>query len=109
MRGQNPSRAWQAPSLRSTAGQVGTAAEQEASADSATDIDVERWAHFVAGGLIPLPDHLELPATRKLIQRVAQLRRQRLLKFIARVIAADIVQSRDSIKEHKQNAKAKYI
>jgi hypothetical protein len=60
------------------------------------DFDVDRWAMLVTDGQVPFPTHLKSSAQEALMRRVSQLRRLRLLKFIARAIAQDICRSRDS-------------
>jgi hypothetical protein len=65
-------------------------------ANGVADFDVDRWARLVADGQVPLPTHLESSEQEALVRRVSQLRRLRLLKFIARAIAQDICRSRDS-------------
>ena len=62
-------------------------------------IDIGRLAQRVADGQLPCPSNLDPAKQRALVLRVAQLRRFRLLRFIARAIANDIYQSRGHTKE----------
>ncbi len=61
--------------------------------------DVGRLAQLVADGEVPFPRDLDDSTQRTLVLRVAHLRRGRLLRFIARVIARDIFDSRGTIEE----------
>ena len=56
-------------------------------------LDVDRWARLIADGQVSFPAELSLLTQEVLAREVSQFRRQRLLKFIARVIAMDIYRS----------------
>jgi hypothetical protein len=71
------------------------------SPDSANQLNLARLAQLVADGQAPLALPLEPSARSSLIRRVSQLRRERLLRFVARAIAYDIHQSRGDSQEHK--------
>ena len=58
-----------------------------------------RIADLVARGELPVPVHLPHQQLHSLVQDVRKLRRQRLLAYIARVIAVDIHQSRNARKD----------
>jgi hypothetical protein len=109
MPGPNRRPARQRRSLPPDAGEISEAAESKSAANSVADIDVERWAPIVADGQAPFPQHITPPTRKALIQRVAQLRRQRLLKFIARVIALDIHLSCDLTQERNEHVKAENL
>lgn len=72
-------------------------------------VDLERWAQLVADGQVPFPPHLESSAQEAILHRVAHLRRSRLLKFIARVIASDLLQSRRPTEEYRNHVETKDI
>ncbi len=65
--------------------QVGEIAER---ADSPTDLC--RLAELVAAGEFPLPGDLARDSLERLVRDVRRLRRERLVKHIARAIALDI-------------------
>ena len=77
------------------AGVAGDASESE-QASNGTPIDPRRMAELVASGDLPLPQHLPLEQLDRLARDVQQLRRQRLVQFVARVIANDIYNARRS-------------
>lgn len=58
-------------------------------------VDVERLALLVANGQIELPLGLPHDELRTVIDRTRELRRQNLLRHVARCIAVDIVRSSD--------------
>jgi hypothetical protein len=70
-------------------------AEPASSPNAGNNLNVDRWAQLAADGQVPLPLHLQSPTREAIITRVAQLRRSRLVEFIARAIAQDIWHSRD--------------
>ena len=57
--------------------------------------DVARMARLVATGEAPWPEHLAPTAAAELTMEVRRLRRSRLIRFIARQIAADIARDRE--------------
>ena len=63
-----------------------------ASANSTPDRDevLRRLAALVAVGETPLPEDLPPVEVRTILADVARLRRDRLIRFIARAIASDI-------------------
>lgn len=52
--------------------------------------DLNRLAQLIADGQIPIPARLHSATQQALVSRVADLRRSRFLRFIARAIAQDI-------------------
>lgn len=62
----------------------------------AKDIDADRWAQLIANGDAGFPTDLPTEVKADLISKVSQLRRSRLLKYIARAIADDILRARGS-------------
>lgn len=69
---------------------------EERTADEATRLtsgpsDVPRLARLVADGSMPFPTGLSVADVNRLAEEVVRIRRQRLLKFIARAIADDIL------------------
>jgi len=64
-----------------------------------------RTAELVASGELPLPRHLPAEQRAALAREVQQRRRRRLVKFVARAIAGDILDVRQSKHGGKSNAK----
>lgn len=57
---------------------------------SAKPFELERWAQLLADGGAPWPADLPPATAERLVARVNQLRRRRLVKLIANAIANDI-------------------
>ena len=57
-------------------------------------VDLERLAELVASGESPLPESLSPQERHLVLLRVAKSRRDRLVCFVARAIAADIAAAR---------------
>jgi hypothetical protein len=55
---------------------------------------LQRTAELVAAGDLPLPQHLTDEQLAMLVREVRQRRRQRLVQYVARAIAQDILRSR---------------
>lgn len=55
-----------------------------------------RTVELVASGALPLPQHLPVEQRIALAREVQRRRRRRLVQFVARVIAQDIVNARRS-------------
>jgi hypothetical protein len=56
---------------------------------------LDRLAVLVANGECSLPDSLSVEERNRLLARVADLRRERLIRYIAGAIASDIYRSRE--------------
>jgi len=68
-------------------------------------INLEKVAHLVASGQMPLPEELSPEELHEVVHQVRTRCRQRLLKLIASAIAQDLMQSvpaRDGVFEHGQ-------
>lgn len=65
----------------------------------ATKEHLERLAELVADGRIELPGDLPHESLQRLVTLVREIRRHRLVTFIARCIAVDILKTGDSAKE----------
>ena len=57
---------------------------------------ISRWAALVAEGTVAFPSGLTAEESEQLRADVSRRRRERLVKFLARVIAADIRSSREA-------------
>lgn len=57
---------------------------------------ISRWAALVAEGAVAFPSGLTAEESEQLRADVSRRRRERLVKFLARVIAADIRSSREA-------------
>ena len=77
--GHSTSRRANSPASRSENSPVLTRAEQ-----------LRAWATLVAGGEAPIPTSLEPAELSIVLAEVARLRRERLVRFLARSIAQDI-------------------
>lgn len=71
-------------------------------AETTLDQDAQRLAALIAEGQVPFPITRSKSEQMALAQRVADLRRQRLLKLIAHAIA------RDMYAEHEQEAQEEH-
>lgn len=69
--------------------------------------DLDHLAQLVADGRIPCPLHFEPPMKFAFFHRVAQLRRSRLMRIVARAIASDVLRAHKPTKEYTDNAEAK--
>lgn len=58
--------------------------------------NLERWSRLIADGHVPIPQDWPEADLLNLVLRVSELRRHRLLTFIARTIAQDIVRCREA-------------
>jgi hypothetical protein len=86
----------QTPNHRTYIDDTSSAIQEDSTAAAVKGFDVDRWARLIADGQATFPRQLT-PSTRAaLVRRVAQIRRSRLLNFIARAIAHDIHSSCDS-------------
>jgi len=56
---------------------------------------LRRWAALVASGEAPLPAELKPEELRTVLREVARLRRERLVRLIARAIVGDLHRSRE--------------
>lgn len=56
---------------------------------------LRRWAALVAVGEAPLPEELQAADLKIVLAEVARLRRERLVRLIARAIAQDIHGNRE--------------
>jgi hypothetical protein len=74
-------------------------AEPASPPEAGDQSDVDRWARLVADGQVPLPLHLRPSKREAIVRKASQLRRLRLMEFISRAIAQDILQSRDQLME----------
>ena len=57
-------------------------------------LDLDRVAELVATGQMPVPPNLSVADRQRLLSQVGRRRHDRLVDFIARLIAADIVSAR---------------
>lgn len=55
------------------------------------ELDLDRVAEMVATGQMTVPTNMSAVSQQKLLTKVSRLRRDRLLRHIANVIASDIV------------------
>jgi hypothetical protein len=72
---------------------------------SPVSINLEKIAHLVASGQMPLPEELSPEELQEVVHQVRTRCRQRLLKLIASAIAQDLMQSipaRDGVFEYGQ-------
>jgi len=83
--------------VRSNAGQVPETSDKQLSPETAVSgnlplsrENVDRWAPMIANGDLGFPPGLNPDFAEFLAEHVRQLRRKRLVQFIARVIAQDI-------------------
>lgn len=83
---QVPTTAEPPPSSRRPAGKD----EAQTGSRTLNDEQLRRWAQIVAAGEEPLPQDLEPSQTSALADRVRQLRRERLVGFIARQVALTV-------------------
>ena len=58
-------------------------------------VDLSRWARLIANGHMSFPTELSPQAQEALARKVSTVRKQRLLNYIARAIAADILRSQE--------------
>ncbi len=65
-----------------------------------TPEQIQRWARLIAEGRGELPAELDAASRDLLVDEVRRLLKARLIRFVARVIAADI-QRRGSPGEHR--------
>ena len=75
------------------------AAEPPSSAAFVEELSTDqltRWADLIANGEVGFPANLPAGQLRELIAEVRQLRRNRLIDYIARAIALDIHRSCES-------------
>ncbi len=70
--------------------------DNEKKGTHAKNFDADRWAQLIANGDAEFPDDLPTQVKADLIAKVSQLRRSRLLTYIARAIADDILRARGS-------------
>lgn len=56
---------------------------------------LRRWGALVATGEAPLPQELQPDEFRNLLLEVARLRRERLVRLVARAIARDLHRDRE--------------
>ena len=54
---------------------------------------LRRWAELVASGEAPLPEDLAPEELRTVLREVGRLRRERLVRLIARAVAQDLQQN----------------
>jgi hypothetical protein len=60
------------------------------------NIDLDRLANMCSVGFVPIPGDLSLGDMNQLLRLIAQARRNRLVDFLARSIADDIVRERQT-------------
>ena len=84
-------------STNPTDGATGDATKSESVPDASphTPEQFRRIAELVASGELPLPRHLSDGQLARLAREVQQIRRKRLIDFVAQAIADDIVQSHE--------------
>ena len=59
------------------------------------DDQLRRWAQLIGNGEAEFPSDVPMPTGQQLMFYVREVRRQRLLSFVARAIATDIYASRE--------------
>lgn len=83
-------------SVRSEAVHAAALEDQFEIAPSASSAErLRRWAELVASGAAPLPVELEPEQLRTVLREVARLRRERLVRLVARAIAYDLQGDRE--------------
>jgi hypothetical protein len=70
-----------------------------------SDEQLGRWAEIIAAGEEPLPQDLEPSQASALTHRVRQLRRQRLVGFIARQVALEVHRARSAAAKNEPSPK----
>jgi hypothetical protein len=66
---------------------------------------LERIAHLVAAGELPVPTDLAADQTEQLVAMVRERRRRRLVQFLARAIATSIRSESEQAHERPENVK----
>lgn len=62
-----------------------------------THIDLKRLSELIAEGDHPFPDSLSTESTFELAAKVREIRKQRLIDLLAKVVAIDLVKSRSHV------------
>lgn len=83
-------------SVRSEAATPTDSENKFASSVSVSSVErLHRWAELIASGETPLPADLKPEDLRTVLREVGRLRRERLIRLIARALAGDLHRSRE--------------
>ena len=79
------------PAAEPTDAETTDSADMFASSDGVSPAErLRRWAELIASGETPLPADLALEELRTVLREVGRLRRERLVRLIARALAQDL-------------------
>ena len=82
-------------SVRSEAADPIDSEDKFASSVSVSSVErLRRWAELIASGETPLPADLKPEELTTVLREVGRLRRERLIRLIARALAGDLHRSR---------------
>ena len=83
-------------SVRSEAADPIDSEDKFASSVSVSSVErLRRWAELIASGETPLPADLKPEELTTVLREVGRLRRERLIRLIARALAGDLHRSRE--------------